>query len=248
MKKQLVPAFVVSFIAFTSGCDSPAVDQTPFCDSEHGGLCEPPGFPFVEAIGTLSDACLGPGGCATPITKTTATLTQPQPGTACLEGTVAGRDGFSWLIVAVSRWNQAGGHIVDALDAASRGITQLRFTLDRPPVAGITMFATAAWRRDCPNHPADCMHSFELRTGPRSATLKVMDRSETVTAPFTDFRNEDPNVKFDTSQLVFFIYRLGAGDYDFCLSDFTFLDASGNLVDEPGEIDAGVMSDATQGS
>ena len=61
----------------------------------------------------------------------------------------------------------------------------------------------------------------------------MFDQTETITAPFTTFANDDPNMAIDASQLAHFIFVLGAGDYDFCLSGFNFLDATGNVVQAP---------------
>jgi hypothetical protein len=232
MKNQLVPAVMFTFIAFTHGCDGTPVDKSPYCETRWDAICEPPGFPFVAAVASRSDACPGAGDCSTPLTATTTVMTQPEPGKVCMSGTVAGRDGFAWLIVGVSEWNQWGTHIADVFDAKSLGIEQVRFTVDTPPVTGITMFATSAHRRTC-SVPSECLNGFNLHTAPRSGNLKVIDQTETITAPFTTFANDDPNMALDASQLAHFIFVLGAGDYDFCLSGLTFLDATGNVVPAP---------------
>lgn len=231
MERQILCVLMLSFAAFTIGCDS-SVDQSPYCRTGREVICKPAGFPFVDSVFPRSDACPAGGDCPSPLTETTTLLTQPQAGKVCMKGTVVGRDGFAWLVVRVSRWNEAETHIVDVLDAPVHGIDQLKFTIEAPPITGMTAFAAVAWRRDC-DFPAACQNPFYLRSGPRSADLRVMDHSETVTAPFTDFTNDDPNVAFDTAQLAHFIFVVGAGDYDFCLADLTFLDAAGNAVPEP---------------
>lgn len=229
-KQQLVPALLFAFIAFTHGCDS-GPDRTPYCETGSKDICAPPGLPFVTSARTRSDACPTGGDCASPLTLTTTVMTQPEPGKICMKGTVAGKNGFAWLILRVSEWNQAETQLVHVLDAKALGIEQVRFTIDRPPTTGLTMFATTAYREVCPA-PGACLNGFDLRTGASSANIKVMDRSETVTAPFTNFANVDPKLAFDTSKLGHFIFTLGAGDYDFCVSDLAFLDASGNVVEE----------------
>ena len=227
-------------LGLTAGCDSTPVDLMPYCATDKGVLCAPAGFPYVTQIGSRSDACPSGGQpCDKPMSKTTATVSNPEPGKVCMKGTVAGREGFAWLIVKLDEWNKAMYHIVSPFDADALGIDQVSVRVDTPPTGGITMFATTSHKDQCFGGPPECYDSWDLMTGARTNVVKVISEPGVVTAPFADFAGVDPNQSFNTSHLGDFIFVLGAGDYDFCVSDFKLLDANGNQVTPGGIIDGG---------
>jgi hypothetical protein len=243
--KRTSVGLALGLLGLATGCDDSAVSTEPYCKAVAGvNVCDPAEFPYVTELGTRSDACPDPGrgSCDAPLSETTAVLSTPEDGKVCLKGTVAGREGFAWLIVQVSKWTEARFNIVETLDAKKPGITELRFNVENPPAEGLTMFATSAHTRHC-DVPAGCLNGFDFTTGPRSNIVKVIDESGPVRAPFTDFaRSDDPNLKLDTTQLAHFIFVLGAGNYDFCIDGFKFVDISGNEV--PARPDVGASSDA----
>jgi hypothetical protein len=228
-------------LSLTTGCGSTPVDLMPYCAADKGVLCEPAGFPYATAIGSRSDACptLAGMSCDKPMSKTTATVSNPETGKVCMKGTVAGREGFAWLIVKFDEWNKEMYHIVSVLDADALGIDQLSFKVDTPPMAGITVFATTAHKFQCFGGPPECYDGWDLMTGARTNVVRVISDPGVISAPFANFAGQDPNQSFDTKHLGDFIFILGAGDYDFCVSDFKFLDANGNQVTPGGTIDGG---------
>jgi hypothetical protein len=240
MMKKIAMGFVACALSLTTGCDSANVDQTPFCSEANRSICAPPGFPLVNAAGFRSDACPSGGDCAAPLTKTTASLSQPETGKLCMKGTVAGRDGFAWLLLQVDQRNMSFKDVVEVLDAKALGITELRFTIDGPPAAGLSLFGTAIEKSHC-EVPGDCYgEGWNLMTGPRSNLVKVIDTAGPVSAPFANFARVNPNEVFNTAALGVFIFVIGPGDYDFCISDFKWVDAQGNVVNSGASTDAAV--------
>jgi hypothetical protein len=221
-----------------ASCSSP--DLTPACTSGNGLICAPAALPFVVSAGTRSDACSRDVGtpCPSPASPTTAALDQPEPGKLCMKGSVVA-GGFAWLLVGMSAWDRTRTNIVGVFDARALGIEALSFTIDRPPSAGMSLFATTAVARFCAM-PSLCLEEWDLMTGPRTGLVKVIKEPGTVSAPFTDFeRQTAPNDALDASAIGHFIFVLGAGDYDFCISDFKFVDGQGAEVVPPATADAG---------
>ena len=221
-----------------ASCGSP--DLTPACTSGNGLICAPAALPFVVSAGTRSDACPSDVGspCPSPMSRTTAALDQPEPGKLCMKGSVAS-GGFAWLLVGMSAWDRTRTNIVGVFDARALGIEGLTFTVDRPPSAGMSLFATTAVARFCAM-PSLCLEEWDLMTGPRSGLVKAITESGTVSAPFADFEYQvAPNQALDASAIGHFIFVLGAGDYDFCISDFKFVDGQGAEVLPPATADAG---------
>lgn len=240
-RQRLGLGLLFASLGLASGCGSTPVDTVPYCATDSVNICEPPGFSYVSAAATRSDACPTPmkGPCGTPMSLTTATLTAPDTSKVCMKGSVAGREGFAWLLFHVARWNRAGTDIVTLMNAKAQGITELRFTVDTPPTEGITFVAATAHQTHCAT-PPDCLGEFwSLMTGPRSNVVRVITESGPVSAPFSDFRRTDPNQVMDTTALADFVFILGAGDYDFCISDFKFVDAQGQEVSPPPLVDGG---------
>jgi len=81
----------------------------------------------------------------------------------------------------------------------------------------------------------DCLtYGFNLMTAPLSNIPLTITAPGPVVAPFVDFQQTRSGVSqtFDTSAIQHIEFGVGPepGDYDFCLSDFKFLDAAGNEV------------------
>ena len=217
-------ALMLCSLGLLAACDS-AVDDVPYCGGRDGEICEPAGFPFVTSAFILDDCTTNPGCTAT---ATTATLTQPQPGTLCMKGNVPTADGYAWLGLGVSRWNKGGNHIIEAFNAWERGITGLAFTVDHPPPAGVTMFATSVKQTFC-SIPSECLYGWNLTTGSRADVIKSFTMTGPVTAPFSSFQR-NPNDVFNTDALAHFMFVVGPGVYDYCVSDLRFVNASGDPV------------------
>jgi len=243
MIKTICMGVTLSLLGLTTGCDKDdASYNTPYCVNGEGTICDPAGLPFVRFASLRSDACQSPvrGNCAMPLSATTATLTQPEAGKVCMKGTVVGKDGFAWLVLGVSRWNQHNTQIFDLLDAGALGIAALQLTVDSPPTTGLSLFATTAHQTMCLDGPPECLGEvWNLMTGPRSNLVKPIDTAGPLDAPFTNFARINPNEVLDSTRLGHFIFVVSPGDYDFCVSDFKFLDAQGNEVSPPATTDAG---------
>jgi hypothetical protein len=186
-------------------------------------LCAPSGFPFVEATFPNSNWCAG-DTClvAPPAGATTIRLSQPETGSLCLSGTAQSDTGF---ILRFTRFTGPGvDKVLSIFNADVLGITQLRFTIDRPPPGGVLVWAATIHSTVC-HANLDCLtFGFEL---PNRIT-----QSGTTTASLVDFA-PDSGPTFDTRGLDAIGFSVGKGDYDFCVRDFQFLDANGVEVREP---------------
>jgi hypothetical protein len=232
-------------IALAGGCGSNGStardggDAAPPTCVDHAGLliCQPTGFPFVTIAGATSDACAGSrlGECASPpLSATTASLTQPATGKLCLSGTVAS-DGYAKIVLVFTTFNLERTKVLKVFNADALGITRTAFTIDSPPSGGITIDAAVVTATDCPASPGDCFtQGFDLMTDSQTSVLKVFTTPGPEVAPLTDFQQTDTGVSqtFDTSALhhLELISGQGQGDYNFCVHDFTFLNAAGEEV------------------
>jgi hypothetical protein len=217
----------------TAGTVDAAADARTFvlppCINGENAVCHPSGFPFVGATFPNSDWCNGAMCLAAPPDGgMTIRLSQPETGTLCLSGTakrkVAGFTSFIMLFVEQDR----SGTIVNWLNADVLGITQVRFTVDRPPPGGVSVWATTVKKTvGCAFLP-DCLtFGFNL---PQRIT-----ESGTTTASWADF-DPDSGPRFDARALGnigFDVFKgdddagVASLDYDFCVRDFQFLDANG---------------------
>jgi hypothetical protein len=183
---------------------------------QEGFICQPSGFPFVGLTFAHSDHC---SGADCPL------LTQPEPGTLCLSGAapVAGADPHFPLIFG-------DGGLLPPFDAAALGITQVSFTIDSPPPAGVFVEGGIVWRE-----------SVDCRVDPRSCIqfgfyLPPITEAGTTIAAFTDFVQRDPASpyqSFDPQKLSTLKFGVHEGAYSFCLRDFKFLDAADHEVVPP---------------
>jgi hypothetical protein len=191
------------------------------------GICAPSGFPFVQAAFAHSNLCSGV--CPTTPAGTTIHLSQPADGTLCLSGSnpnAADKTGIILSFNVVSSAGLTATHdtVLKMFNADVQGITQVRFTIDRPPPAGVSVWADTLHSTECNN--LDCLTGSFALASPITATGTT---SVTTTASFTDFIPNPPQT-FDTRALSDIAFDVGQGDFDYCLRDFQFLDASGAVV------------------
>ena len=220
-----------------SGCSGGDGDQVAYCADVKGGvICEPAGVAGVQWAGVRSDACANSAvsqrNCPDAASDTTVTLSQPENGKLCMKGTAVDPSGWAWLIIGVGTWNERLTAATSVLDAKKLGATELRFTLENPPADGLSLFAATVHAYDCGNAgPPGCLgEGFALMTGPRSNQTKSLAESGEQSAPFKDFSRSDPYDPFNVEALHDFIFEISPGDYDFCVSDFHFVDAEGHDV------------------
>ncbi len=198
----------------------PTPRDPPPCVSGTNAACLPSGFPFVTAAFAHSSGCNGICPGAAPA-GTTILFSQTASGTLCLSGTNPALDGTALLLsFSVIGGTPDNGTILKRFNADALGITQVRFTIDRPPSGGITVGAATLHSDVC--HGLDCLtFGFELPTH--------ITQSGTTTAALVDFVNTPPQ-PFDTRALDDINFAFGPGDFDLCLRDFQFLDANGAQV------------------
>lgn len=209
---------------------STATDPEPYrfpdCLAEdNDDLCAPRGLPFVTHAFAHSycTECTAPGG--------TLAFTQPEAGTLCLSGSMtteeqdAGGIALAFPVYASEGLTPEHQTILERFNAEYLRITQLRFTVDRPPPGGIFLWATTLHKDEC--NAGDCVTGW----------FKVEDwftdlgESGTVTVPFTDFV-DDFGAVFDTRSISTIGIDAGPGAVDYCISDVQFLDAGGDVVEE----------------
>ena len=240
MMKRISMGLLAGTLALGTACGGS--NQDPNCTSLDGFACHPSGFPFVEAAAIATDLCGGYTAFACPLATnpppgaTTATLTQPQAGKVCLAGTVAS-GGWAQIVLQFAVWtDKQFTKILKTFDAEARGITQVAFTIDSPPSAGVTVDAAITTGLECPDSPGfGCItYGFNLMTAPLSNIRLTITQPGPQIAPFADFEQTRSGVSqtFDTSALHHIEFGVGPapGDYDFCLRDFRFLNAAGNEV------------------
>jgi hypothetical protein len=191
------------------------------------GICAPSGFPFVQDAFAHSNLCSGV--CPTTPAGTTIHLSQPADGTLCLSGSNPNAGDDTGILLSFTMFASAGltathATVLKMFNADVLGITQVRFTIDRPPPAGVSVSADTLHSTECNNN--DCITwGFKLAS-PITASGTT---SVTATASFTDFIPTPPQT-FDTRALDAISFDVGQGDFDFCVRDFQFLDASGAVT------------------
>ena len=183
MLKRLSIGLLIGMLGIGFGCGSGASGaHDPDCDKD-GFICNPSGFPFVQAAVVVSSLC---GGLVAdcdlaknpPAGATTANLSQPAAGKLCMEGFIAPEYQGAGLFLKLAREkllqvNPNGGRDVEVLqpfNATSLGITQVAFTIDSPLVGGFGIIATTttpATPVNCPDQGLACT-PFTLVTAPGS--------------------------------------------------------------------------------
>jgi hypothetical protein len=205
------------------------------CVDRDGSICQPNGFPFVTLAEATSDACPGYSRdeCPhPPLSPTTARLTQPAPGKLCLSGSASATDGWASIVLVFTTFNAERSKVLKVFDAEASGITQAAFTIDSPPRGGVTLDGSIVTATDCPASRGDCVtDGFNLMTASGFGIPASFVAAGPAVAPFADFQQTRAGVSqtFDTTALHD-LELIVEGEYDFCIHDFRFLDAAGQVV------------------
>jgi hypothetical protein len=216
----------VGALVFLSGCGS-APSTTPSCVSGNGIVCgeDLVEFPFAQLAVTASEACFG-ATCSTtarPAGATTVNLSQPRSGTLCISGSVK-PDGYALLGLVQAVKNQDATKIFQPFDAVAHGISQVTLAIDSPPSQGVSLEAHMVTRLECPGNRLDCFSPPDFKFADITAP-------GTVTAPLGDFKSvDDPSRALDATVLNDVLLKVRSGSYAFCIHDFLFLDAAGQVV------------------
>ena len=214
----------------TEGTDSANDSGTdPNCVSNDALFCAANllGFPFVRVAIKSSDYCSYLGttcsGVIAPAGETSVYMSQPKAGTLCLTGTVS-QDGYALLALEVAEKTLDRKKILQPFDAFKRGITQLTLTIDSPPAQGVDLALNMVQKLECPARSIDCFY-------PPNFDFKTITTPGTITAALANFKTGDSSQVLDTSVLHSFVLQVnGAGNFNFCVHDFKFLDANNNVV------------------
>ena len=214
-------------IAASLGGSDAGPDPNCVTDDAHICAADLNGFPFVRIAIEYSDYCsyLGTScaGVIAPPGETSVDISQPKAGTLCLTGTVS-PGGWALLALEVAEKTLDRKKILEPFDALRRGITQLTMTIDSPPTQGVDLQANMIKQLDCPTSSFDCFY-------PPNFDFETITVPGQVTAALADFKSADPSQVLNTSVLHSFLFQtFGAGDFNFCVHDFNFLDAQGNVV------------------
>jgi hypothetical protein len=230
-----------------SDADTPTLARLACPSADPSYICSPNGFAFAQLALAISDYCKGPvANCALaktiPTGETTANVSQPAAGTLCLSGVVA-PGGWAQLGLEFLVYTSDGNAIASRFDAKALGITQVQFAVDTPPSGGLLVEAAVNTDEPCPsnepecptlcsNIPHDCFtYGFGLMTDPGSSVPLDITTTGTIIAPFGNFEQTVDNHNFDTSAIHHISFNLASkGPFDFCIHDFEFLDAQGNVV------------------
>jgi hypothetical protein len=181
----------------------------PGCIDSDNVFCQPQGFPFIESAFAVAATCAGPS-CQPP----NPSLTLPEPGKLCL-ASADPPGGFVGLNLML------GGNV--PFDAEALGITQFAFTLDGVP-PGLTGGVAERVPCDCSFLPACLGGKFSLPfTTPGKHVVALTDLVWTA-GPIMESALNTKSL----SGLGFDV--IPSEPYDFCVSDFEFLDAEGNVV------------------
>jgi len=194
----------------------------PPCGSGQNTSCLPSGFPFARFAFAHGNACNGICPAVSPAGPWTIVLNQPQAGTLCLSGTnpdPAGT-GLTLDFTKLAQLSSGSLMVLQRFNADLLGIKQVRFTIDSPPSAGVSVSADTLHGDIC--NGVDCVtFGFAL---PNRVTA-----AGTITAALVDFVSSPPQT-FDTRALDAIGFDVGPGDFNFCVHDFHFLDANGVAV------------------
>lgn len=154
------------------------------------------------------------------------------PGRLCMAGTVdAGPAGGGWgaILLAGLFTSNPSTEVAATLDAPARGIEQVRFEVENPPLTGLLPQMAQLGSADCRQVP-ECLRTFSATT--------TIDEPETVTLPLPSFNRPDgdhPNTTLDPALIAilqFYVAPLPGlkVPYDFCISRLSFLDGAGREV------------------
>jgi hypothetical protein len=190
------------------------------------------GIAFVDLFFAVSDYCparrMGPNLAA----STQLKMIRDDAGRNCLSGRIT--NGWAQLILGFDGSNRNGSMplppFTGPLNADSAGISGVQFTLDRPPAGGLTLETAYVVGEDC--FPGCEIHG-DFYVMEDSGAARSFDRAGTYSFHFSDFQQApwgEPGLQLDTTHLAGMFFHLPPGDFDFCLSDFHFLETSGAPV------------------
>jgi hypothetical protein len=221
-KKNLGIVFLGSLgLVGACGSNSTPVTTPTACVAPSGPGCKisVEDGSFVRWAAPSTDASAG--GTSTAVVTYT-------PGKFCMSGTAdSGPNDTGWgAILVLSLAIDATDTLVAPFDAPALGVTQVRFTMEGPPLQGVIPQVVQITSADCTQIP-DCLTSF-------SRGAAVIDPG-TVTAQLTDFTQPDgshSNTSLDQTLITglqFYVPTLPgmAVPYDFCLQELAFLGADG---------------------
>jgi len=234
MTKTAMWGALATLAAISSGCGSsqPEEQTTPTCV----GLPTNPDCiiavnerSFIRAAVAITDGV------------STATISHT-PGRFCMSGTLEPPPN-NWgalLGLPLTRATSRNGTptTIDApFTASARGITQLQFTVDPPPAAGLGVHLTAVERADCLDIP-DCFTAAPFVLGNAGGYEILVEESGLVTAALASFVQPnwgDPALALDPNLITSLQFapsslRGVAVPYDFCVRDVRFLDDGGREV------------------
>lgn len=203
--------------------------EFPPCGTGENSDCVPSGFPFASLAFPHSNSCEGtctpeptPWGHPPP-EGTTISMTQPESGTLCLTGENPLEHTAFYLSFSVERALENGDlEILKIFNADLLGVTQMRFAIDNPPSAGVYVLVSTITKPVCDGIGCG-IWGFE--------PPEPLTESGRVTLAFDDFAHEQ-DFEFDTRAIGGMSFDVAPGAFDFCISDFEFLDAEGNVVPE----------------
>jgi len=191
-----------------------------------------PGIAFVDIFFPVSDYCparrMGPNTAS----QTQLQMLRDNAGRTCLHGRLT--DGWAQLIVGFDGSNKNGltphSPAIGPLDADGAGVRGVHFTLDTPPAGGLTIETASVVGENC--YPFCELHgAFYLMSD--AGLARPFNQSGSYSFQWSDFQLApwgDPTTYLDTTHLAGMFFHLPSGDFDFCLSDFYFLDATGAPV------------------
>jgi hypothetical protein len=197
------------------------------------------GFPHIEVLASSDDSAATPEQlAASPESFSTGSLSVPDEGTLCFEGTLAAEKSTgSWaeLILSALEGNidENGACIRAALDARALGITAVEFDLDQVPDTRLVLDANLVVKPECPD-PWGCLEGGVYTLFTHDRQDMVVLAPGTTRAPLEDFVGQTSPEPFDTRRIALFALRVVAADrpvsFAFCLSALRFLDARGREV------------------
>ena len=202
---------------------SDAPSEQPSCQDRDGLVCNPPGFRFVVSAVAVSDYCFttpeNPASCPAttipPTGSTTARLTEATTGKLCMAGTVAS-DGFAVLALRFFDSRNPDGTFVTKFHPVAAGITAIEATIDSPPSGGLTLSRIGGFH-------------VERASNPGVPVVVTMPGSLMV--PLSGFVSDDsPPVTLAPDDVQTLGFNVPAGNYEFCVHDFKFLNAASHQV------------------
>lgn len=225
---MLKKRFLAAISVLTLGCGSNEAPKTT-------PICVGPPTTDPRCILAVSDGSFV--RAAVPVTDgvSTAMITHT-PGRFCMSGNLdPGPTNTNWGALLVLPLTKAPA--TAPFSAAARGITQVQFTIDPPPTAGVTVAFAAFQRADCLDIPG-CLTGAPFVLTDGSGAETIVEEPKTVTASLASFVQPswgDAALPFDPNLIdaLQFGPQLLPGvvlPYDFCVRDVRFFDAAGREV------------------